>query len=511
MSFSNIESKVVISGFSPDESAALLAVIRTIYEGSATAKNIFDDWLGRYNDNIEVIFSEGEFRAEPDFGEIYLDLKQIANACFIDDNGTAVKDTLVTAVAHELVHALTGWLDEPTSTDYKGETVPIANTIYRELGLGVQQNSYISYDFDGSILALGFQYTGGAAIDRSVIVDLEHSDWDSSPTGDSVDLIIGDVNQNSLSAGEGNDYIYGNGGSDTLEGGAGADKMYGGEDDDTYIVDDESDAVHELAGQGDDTVKSSVTFTLGEELENLTLTGSEAIDGTGNLLDNKITGNSGNNQLTGGGGWDIIRGEGGDDEIIASSGGGQFYGDAGNDALLGSLEADLLRGGADSDTIIGAGGHDILYGDAGADFLYGVDGHDYYFADAQDTILDSDGQGGVYLGNKLLGGGKRKETDPENEFKGGGNTYILNGTTLIINGGLTINQFTNGDLGIILETEPEDPVPPPDGGPSTGGAETKRSPIVIDLDGDGVETLPIGENFFDLDADGLRETLKKTS
>src|SRR5690606_33446961 len=110
---------------------------------------------------------------------------------------------------------------------------------------------------------------------------------------------------------------------DTLDGGAGTDKMYGGEDDDTYIVDDESDAVHELAGQGNDTVKSSVTFTLGEELENLTLTGSEAIDGTGNSLDNKITGNSGNNRLTGGGGWDIIRGEGGDDEIIASSGGGQ--------------------------------------------------------------------------------------------------------------------------------------------------------------------------------------------
>ena len=111
--------------------------------------------------------------------------------------------------------------------------------------------------------------------------------------------------------------------------------------------------------------------------------------------------------------------------------------------------------------------------------------------------------GAVILGNKLLTGGKRKESDPENIYHGGGNKYELIGSTLIVNGSLTINNYENGELGIILVTEPDEPPPPPDGGPSTGGAENKTSPIVIDLDGDGVETLPIGEKFFDLDADGL--------
>lgn len=511
MSFSSIVDRVIVSGFSEEDEAAIIDAMRVIYEGSVTAREMFDVWLAEVssnasNGNIRIEYSSGYFGVEmPGNGHLKLDVNYLTNAYYINNNGTAVKDTLVSAIAHELVHALEGTNDDEidiTPIDYKGDTVRVANAINSELGLP-EQNSYYAYDQSGNILLLGFQYTGGVAIDRSQVVG---SNWDSSPAGNSVDLLVGSSAQNSLSAGEGDDYIYGNGGNDTLDGGAGTDKMYGGEDDDTYIVDNESDAVYELAGQGDDTVKSSATFTLGEEVENLTLIGSEAIDGTGNSLDNKITGNSGKNHLTGGDGWDIIRGGGGNDVIIGGSGGGQLYGDDGEDVLLGGGDSDLLMGGGENDTLIGDGGSDVLYGDGGTDLLYGVDGHDYYFADAQDTILDSDGQGGVYLGNKLLGGGKRKASDPEDEYKGGGNVYVLNGTTLVINGGLTINQFTNGDLGIILETEPEDPAPPPDGGPSTGGAETKRSPIVIDLDGDGVETLPLGENFFDLDADGLSES-----
>ncbi|MBB1520845.1 calcium-binding protein [Aquipseudomonas guryensis] len=444
MSFSNVESKVVISGFSPDESAAILAAIRTIYEDSPTARGIVDDWLGRYSDNIEVMFSEGEFRAEPDFGELYLDLEQIANACFIDDNGTAVKDTLVTAIAHELVHALTGWLDLPTSTDYKGETVPIANIIYTELCLGAQQNSYISYDYDGSILSLGFEYTGGAAIDRSVIVDLDNIDWDSSPAGDSIDLLIGDTRQNSLSAGEGNDYIYGNGGNDTLDGGVGTDKMYGGEDDDTYIVDNESDTVHELAGQGKDTVESSVTFTLGEDVENLTLFGNEAIDGTGNSLANEITGNSGNNRLTGGDDSDTLAGAGGDDIL---------HGDVGNDFLDGGANNDELDGGQGVDTLIGSEGQDTLSGGEGNDR------YEFHSGDGSDKIIDSDGQGSIWVDGVRLGGGKEvlsgagiwKSADEKftyysvSESDGSVSLFIKHGSDLI-----SVKNYQRGALGLVF-------------------------------------------------------------
>ncbi|MBU3059825.1 LysM peptidoglycan-binding domain-containing protein, partial [Pseudomonas indica] len=307
-----------------------------------------------------------------------------------------------------------------------------------------------------------------------------------------------------LSGTSSNNYLADfNGGNDVLDGGTGADEMVGGEGDDTYIVDNKGDKVVEQANEGKDTVKSSVSFQLSDHLENLTLTGSDAIEGTGNDLNNEITGNAGNNTLQGGGGTDTLRGGAGNDTLVGGTGGGQLYGDQGNDTLIGSEMADLMLGGADDDTLIAGVGNDILRGDAGRDTLYGGNGRDFYFSDSSDTLLDADGNGGVYLNNKLLGGGKRKESDPENEYKGGGNVYVLSGTTLVINGGLTINQFKNGDLGIHLETTPEEEEE--EETPDTDEGENRTSPIVIDLDGDGIETLKVGAAYFDLDNDGLSE------
>lgn len=201
-----------------------------------------------------------------------------------------------------------------------------------------------------------------------------------------VHSVVGDSGDNYLA-----DF---DGGTDTLDGGAGADEMVGGEGDDTYIVDDEGDKVVEQANEGKDTVKSSVSFLLSDHLENLTLTGSDAIEGTGNDLNNEITGNAGNNTLQGGGGTDTLRGGAGNDTLVGGTGGGQLYGDEGNDTLIGSEMADLMLGGADDDTLIAGVGNDILRGDAGRDTLYGGNGRDFYFSDSGDTILDVDGKGG---------------------------------------------------------------------------------------------------------------------
>ena len=112
--------------------------------------------------------------------------------------------------------------------------------------------------------------------------------------------MTGDSGNDTLSGLAGNDTLLGNAGNDQLNGGAGADIMKGGLGDDTYMVDVAGDVITENANQGTDLVQSSITYTLGANVENLTLTGTAAINGTGNALTNLITGNSGNNLLNGG-------------------------------------------------------------------------------------------------------------------------------------------------------------------------------------------------------------------
>ena len=119
----------------------------------------------------------------------------------------------------------------------------------------------------------------------------------------------------SLTGTSGNDTLTGGAGNDILDGKAGIDTMIGGTGNDTYYVDNTKDVVTELASQGTDLVNSSITYTLGANVENLTLTGTAAINGTGNTLNNVISGNTGNNVLNGGAGDDIIYGREGNDTL----------------------------------------------------------------------------------------------------------------------------------------------------------------------------------------------------
>jgi Ca2+-binding RTX toxin-like protein len=121
-----------------------------------------------------------------------------------------------------------------------------------------------------------------------------------------------------------NNTITGNSAANSLDGGAGADTLIGGLGDDIYFVDNAGDIVRELANEGVDTVNSSVTYSLAANVENLTLTGTGAINGTGNDLSNIILGNAGANILSGGAGNDFLTGGGGKDSLTGGAGADRF-------------------------------------------------------------------------------------------------------------------------------------------------------------------------------------------
>lgn len=224
--------------------------------------------------------------------------------------------------------------------------------------------------------------------------------------------------------------LTGNSAANRLNGNSGADRMSGRGGNDTYVVDNTGDVVSELPGEGTDLVESSITYILGNDVENLTLMGSNVINGTGNGLHNNLIGNSaanrldglaGNDTLDGGLGADTMTGGPGDDwyvvdnskdSIVEAAGGGTdivlakitwtlgsylenltLIGSSptsgtGNDLnnwLIGNLAANTLKAGLGNDTLDGGAGNDQLAGGSGDD-LYIVDS-------TADVITESASQG----------------------------------------------------------------------------------------------------------------------
>ena len=243
-----------------------------------------------------------------------------------------------------------------------------------------------------------------------------------------------------------NNIITGNSAVNNLNGGAGADTMIGGAGDDIYTVDSAGDVLVELAGEGTETVSSSVTFTLSANIENLTLTGAAAIDGTGNAEVNIITGNSGNNILDGGAGADtMIGGTGNDSYVVDDAGDIVSEGAAGGTdtvqsstsysiAALANVENVTLIGG-DSSTATGNAAVNVLTGNAadntldggaGADTMIGSFGNDTYIVDSATDLVSENASEGT-----------------DNVQAGVTYTLVANVENLTLTGGTAINGTGN--------------------------------------------------------------------
>lgn len=243
------------------------------------------------------------------------------------------------------------------------------------------------------------------------------------------------------------------GGGDDLYDGIGgrlASAVSGGSGNDTYLVDDSTIELVELAGEGLDTVRSLVSFHLGAHFENLDLLGAGNVDGRGNTEHNAITGNIGNN---------LLRGAAGDDTLAGGEGNDLLHGNRGNDLLAGGTGDDTLIGGAGSDTVSyqGEDGDFVIDLAAGTatdgdetDVLRGIEhasggaGNDSITGDAAGNTL-SGGEGPDTLdggagADTVSGGGS------DDVLRGGADNDLLfgGGGVDVINGGAGADTLVGG-------------------------------------------------------------------
>jgi len=222
-----------------------------------------------------------------------------------------------------------------------------------------------------------------------------------------IDTIIGLDGADILNGRGGSDTLSGGEENDLLNGGRGADSMAGGEGDDTYLVEDAGDVVFELAGEGIDTVRTSITLALaeGSEIENLVLAGIAEIDGSGTSAENRVDGNIAANTLSGLGGADTLAGGAGNDTLLGGEGDDSLIGGAGDDRLEGGDGSDQMRGNSGADTFLGGAGDDIYFYEASEDLVVEVAGEGTDVVRASISYVQAEGdeiEQVLLLGNAAL-------------------------------------------------------------------------------------------------------------
>jgi Ca2+-binding RTX toxin-like protein len=285
---------------------------------------------------------------------------------------------------------------------------------------------------------------GDAAEDAGIGVD-QLSGIENVIGGNYSDILFGNSSVNILS---------GEIGSDVIDGGQGADDMWGGAGDDIYYVDNVNDQTNEAVSAintsdagGIELVYSSVTRTLGNYLENLTLVGTKAVNGTGNALANTINGNSASNILYGGAGSDTLMGGAGNDTYVVDDLEDTIIDAAGVDLISSSITWTLgqaienltltgtgninATGNGLSNILTGNSGNNILDGGVGADKLFGGLGNDTYIVDnAKDVVTEKSGEGSDSIQTTLATYSIANLAAIENLTYTGGGSAVLTGNAV---------------------------------------------------------------------------------
>jgi trimeric autotransporter adhesin len=357
------------------------------------------------------------------------------------ENLTLTGTSAINATGNTLNNVLTGNIANNTLSGGTGNDTMIG---------GVGNDTYVVDATDDVITELSNE--GVDLVQSSVTYALANNIENITLTGTMAINATGNALDNALTGNTANNTLTGGAGNDTLNGGTGNDTMIGGTGNDIFVVNIIGDVVTEIANEGTDTVQSAITYTLGSNVENLTLTGTTAINGTGNTLDNVLVGNSANNTLTGGAGNDTLDGGTGNDTMVGGAGNDIFVvnvtgdivtelanegtdtvqsaitytlgttlenltltgttaingtGNTANNVMTGNSANNTLSGGAGNDTLYGGQGSDILIGGAGVNQLYGNEGNDTLSSDAASTG-GSSYEGGT--GNDIITGGQQNDT-----------------------------------------------------------------------------------------------------
>ena len=469
------EGDDTISGFGGNDTISGLGGNDVIDGGTGA-----DDMAGGLGDDIYYVDNAGDTiteAANAGTDLVYATASVVLSANV--ENATLLGSGAINLVGNALDNVLIGnsggnLLNGGSGNDYL-DGLAGADTLVGGKGddtyvLSAVSDVVIESEFEGTdTIRAGFSYALGKNIENLVFTGT----GDYAGVGNILgNVMTGNDGNNILSGEDGNDTLYGGNGTDTLiggtsndilDGGAGGDAMIGGTGNDSYTVDSIGDLIVENADEGADSVTASVSYTLVDNVENLTLTGTADLSGTGNDANNVIVGNDGANTLSGLGGNDTIDGGKGADAMDGGAGNDTYIVDDAGDTVTDSAGTDTVQssitwvlaaslenvtltgkaainatGNAQANVITGNDGDNVIDGGAGADTMIGGAGADTYYVDnSADKAIETAQGGGTDL---VIASASFKLTDYADNL-------TLTGTADLSAGGNVIGNVITGNSG----------------------------------------------------------------